>query len=347
MADKRPLVLSSGDVRELGSDDLLVAHAGSTSIRVDSSDDNAVLLLDKGASGKTTAINSYKSNSIRWQINLGDATAESGSNAGSDFTIGRFNDAGTLLGTAFSIIRSTGAASFGSGLTTSGGIVSGLGITASSGNITASSGSVAASGNLSAQSGVTVISEQGLSNSGENVSGSVSFRNIISTAPSGAVNILSSQHVPGTVVLWQFQVHSSSAAYSFKHTGRAEAPVAWDVVSDQRMKRDIQPVTNVLERLRSFKLYTFEKVDEPVSLAGPALPTRHLGVLAQEMQVHNPELVTSAFSVEMPDRLAVNYDPIGPLAGAGVVVLLERIEALEARLAQLEAQCTGQSPTEA
>lgn len=340
MADKQPLVISSGEVRELGADDLLVNHGGTVAARLDSTNGSAVLRLDKGGSGNTNAIVSYTNNSARWQLDFGDTTSESGSNAGSNFNLVRYNDAGTSLGSVLSIVRSTGAAAFGSGLTTSGGIVSGLGITASG-------GSVAASGNLSAQSGVTVISEQGLSNSGENVSGSVSFRNIISTAPSGAVNILSSQHVPGTVVLWQFQVHSSSAAYSFKHTGRAEAPVAWDVVSDQRMKRNIQPVTNVLERLRSFKLYTFEKVDEPVSLAGPALPTRHLGVLAQEVQVHNPELVTSAFSVEMPDRLAVNYDPIGPLAGAGVVVLLERIEALEARLAQLEAQCTGQSPTEA
>ena len=47
----------------------------------------------------------------RWVI-LKDSTAESGSNAGSNFNIRRFNDAGVSLGNAFSLTRSSGLATF-------------------------------------------------------------------------------------------------------------------------------------------------------------------------------------------------------------------------------------------
>ena len=47
----------------------------------------------------------------RWTLRA-NATAESGSNAGSDFEIVRFNDAGTSLGNALSINRATGVADF-------------------------------------------------------------------------------------------------------------------------------------------------------------------------------------------------------------------------------------------
>jgi hypothetical protein len=47
----------------------------------------------------------------RWEMVLGDATAESGSNVGSDFRINRFNDAGTQIDTSLLITRSSGVTS--------------------------------------------------------------------------------------------------------------------------------------------------------------------------------------------------------------------------------------------
>lgn len=54
----------------------------------------------------------------RWRIESNNV-AESGSNAGSNFVIERYNDAGALLGAALSIVRSSGAATFGGDLTLS------------------------------------------------------------------------------------------------------------------------------------------------------------------------------------------------------------------------------------
>jgi hypothetical protein len=45
----------------------------------------------------------------RWQILIGNATAESGGNAGSDLGIIRFTDTGAYLGDAINVNRATGA----------------------------------------------------------------------------------------------------------------------------------------------------------------------------------------------------------------------------------------------
>lgn len=55
----------------------------------------------------------------RWLL-AGDTTAEGGSNAGTDFVLRRYSDAGSLLGTAITVTRSTGAVSLEAGLTIGG-----------------------------------------------------------------------------------------------------------------------------------------------------------------------------------------------------------------------------------
>ena len=47
----------------------------------------------------------------RWKINV-DATAEAGANAGSDLNLSAYNDAGSLLGTIMTVVRSTRIATF-------------------------------------------------------------------------------------------------------------------------------------------------------------------------------------------------------------------------------------------
>ena len=56
----------------------------------------------------------------RWVLSLGDSGAESGSNSGSNFSVARFNDAGTFIDYPFTISRATGDATFSSNLTIGG-----------------------------------------------------------------------------------------------------------------------------------------------------------------------------------------------------------------------------------
>jgi hypothetical protein len=63
---------------------------------------------------------------MRWQVQLGNPTAEGGSNAGADFVINRYNDAGAVLDACLTITRSNAQATF------SGNVVSNLSVICSS-----------------------------------------------------------------------------------------------------------------------------------------------------------------------------------------------------------------------
>lgn len=68
----------------------------------------AQINLRKPASGQQVQLCGYTGANARWTIALGDITAESSNDAGSDFQIYRYNDAGTFLGAPLTINRSTG-----------------------------------------------------------------------------------------------------------------------------------------------------------------------------------------------------------------------------------------------
>lgn len=61
--------------------------------------------------GQYSLVNHNRGGLPRWAVGA-ENTAESGSNAGSNFSIARYSDAGAFLGTALSIARSTGNATF-------------------------------------------------------------------------------------------------------------------------------------------------------------------------------------------------------------------------------------------
>jgi len=65
-----------------------------------------------GAAGTPKQLDARTGTSRRWITNMGDGTAEAGANAGSNYTIIRYDDTGASLGTAFSLNRATGQAGF-------------------------------------------------------------------------------------------------------------------------------------------------------------------------------------------------------------------------------------------
>jgi hypothetical protein len=67
-----------------------------------------IITMAKSGSGQANDIYGYSGGNNRWIMSIGDIAAESGGNAGSDFAIQRFNDAGALIDIAFKIVRSTG-----------------------------------------------------------------------------------------------------------------------------------------------------------------------------------------------------------------------------------------------
>jgi hypothetical protein len=70
---------------------------------------NPALVLVKDVSGSDAFIVGQLGPNNRWLMQMANATAEGGGNSGSDFVIHRYTDAGTYIGPAFSMQRSSGA----------------------------------------------------------------------------------------------------------------------------------------------------------------------------------------------------------------------------------------------
>jgi microcystin-dependent protein len=98
---------------DLDTLDALFAGTGTgTAVLRDSSNrGEAIGFAIKRAAGNTRSIDILTDTEKRWTVGA-DATAEGGSNAGSDFEIDRYDDDGVYLGTAIAIARDDGVATF-------------------------------------------------------------------------------------------------------------------------------------------------------------------------------------------------------------------------------------------
>ena len=104
---------NAGNLAKLGTDNLLLVPAVHTlPITIQPASGAASLTLNKSAAGVMDAIYGSTNGKTRWEMDLGDNAAEGGSNAGSNFALNAYNDAGTLLGSVMTSARATQVASF-------------------------------------------------------------------------------------------------------------------------------------------------------------------------------------------------------------------------------------------
>ena len=68
----------------------------------------ADLRLNKPASGQSNRVIGYTNGSPRWIMNFGNTNGETGSNAGSDFSLDRWSDAGSYIDTPLVFTRANG-----------------------------------------------------------------------------------------------------------------------------------------------------------------------------------------------------------------------------------------------
>lgn len=73
---------------------------------------SAALRLNKAGTGNISAIQGYNNGVLRWNMALGDTTAESGGGVGSNFIIQNCGDAGNVIATPLTINRSTQVTTF-------------------------------------------------------------------------------------------------------------------------------------------------------------------------------------------------------------------------------------------
>jgi hypothetical protein len=74
-------------------------------------DNNPTVYINTATGGQTTAVGMATNGNYRWKIYKNNE-AEAGANAGSNFVISNYSDAGTYIGDALKINRATGVCSF-------------------------------------------------------------------------------------------------------------------------------------------------------------------------------------------------------------------------------------------
>jgi len=106
------------------------------------------------------------------------------------------------------------------------------------------------------------------------------------------------------------------------------------VTSDARLKKDISPVPNSLEKIDGLTAYYYHKLQDAPE------DKFKVGVLAQEVMAVLPELTFSFANDDDPgvEYYSVHYDKLSALAIQGVKDLHAKVKTLEQRIAELEAK---------
>lgn len=234
------------------------------------------ITLNKGASGFNNYLVGQTNGLNRWVVNLGGGTTESGSNAGSDFTLSRNNDAGVFIDNPLSIVRSTGTVSVAGTINVGAAVNAGTSSTASS--------FIAINGmNFGANPGAAaLIASTYVGTANRTI-------NIFDGSVIGGTAVIAANHIPGTNASFQFTI--LGALFQMLNSGTGASSGGWIATSDQRVKENMLPIGDALSKLRTLTGYTYDKTDMR-GLDGVA--PRKAGYIAQDVQIVLPEAITVA-----------------------------------------------------
>ncbi len=306
---------------------------------------SAILSLRKSGSTQQNTIEGRTAASSRWQLRLGDASAESGSNAGSDFKIDRFDDSGTFTDSPMAIFRSNGNVTFANDVTARN-VTTTQNITSAS-VITTLQDFKASSANLvlspTGTSGAVYVRPRGGSGTGETVFGQAeTTSNVPIVGVSGTSNPASpytftlrgSGNFGGGLYLndpgggASFGIYLSSGnlivgrgavngggltAHMQVQSGGIVSAVDFVATSDERLKTEIEPLKNATERLRQMPARIYRKKGRPEA-----------GFIAQEV-----ERVLATAVGSQDGFLTVSHGQIAALIAAAVMEVEARVTALE------------------
>jgi len=265
---------------------------------------SGVLMLDATTgSSSVNQVSSTRAGVTRWNMVLGAGGTETGGNAGFNFSLDRFSDTGTYLGSPISIARADGVVTVANTLYANSAFYVG-GSAASFGMFT--------SGNIRYIRWATNPADLFYDYSNGDFTWSVSG-----------------------VWRWAIKFSNSSMALNYADAAKTVAG-PWIAISDARIKENIQDYTVGLEQIRQLRprWFTFK--------AGTGRDTnrRHISLIADEAEGPMPEMVSrqavvkgtpgDAGDIEAPDMRVLNITPMLYALVNAVKELATRIEALEA-----------------
>lgn len=137
-------------------------------------------------------------------------------------------------------------------------------------------------------------------------------------------------NAPSSVTTWRFGALAGNGPYYIVNSGNIGVQLnnnatAWSTSSDERLKENLQTISNGLDKVSSLRACTGKYItDEP--------GTSRSFLIAQDVQAVLPEAVDA----EDPNNLALRYTEVIPLLVAALKESKERIETLEAKVSALE-----------
>lgn len=265
---------------------------------VNNGNGDARLVLNKVGT-QNCVITASKSGLKRWEIVMANAVAEGGANAGSDFGIDRYNDAGALLANAMSVRRSDGR--------------------------------VDIPGVIAGGSSVAAAAVAGFQITGAFADGSNYASQVTSTNPNWETVAYQGYHVPGVWAGQRWVVGTTSpAVFEMRNNGTGYSVGGWVATSDGRFKINRQPLGDVLAWIDEVEPCEYDRTDV-TNLDGA--PVHRVGFIADHFESHAPALVLRDKSTDdNPDPIrSLDYD------GAGAY-LWRAVQQLKAQLAECRAE---------
>lgn len=286
----------------------------------------AFLAINKTAGGLANTIQGQTATVRRWDLVLGDGTAESGAATGSDLRVHRYNNAGTLIDVPLWIRRSDGVSTF-------------TGSPADQAPIVVINKTSGAGGQSSSIQGQTLTSTRwhlALGDGGAEAGGNAGsdFR-LHRHADDGSF-----------IEAALYIVRSTGDMYVYHDAGKPTGAL-WLVTSDARSKTELGDYTQGLTAIKALRPVRFKyngknltSFDPATAGAGPATSmtpdstTEYVGLIAQEAEVPMPEIVQKKKAwldgVPLEDYRILDGNALIYALINAVKELSARVEALEA-----------------
>jgi hypothetical protein len=326
---------------------------------------SAAFLLSKAAGANINQLQGRVGGTIRWGTQLGNATGETGSNVGSDFSIDRYNDAGTYIDSPIFIGRSTGIVNIGSASTVYNWPL----------QLNSSSGGHARI--LYNDSGVRLWSAGAINNGHFYISDESGGVVVADFVYGGGVNFSGNGTISGQFVMNSYvTVQYLGIRYSYPGAGTANAiafqwngslivgvvdnAVAYALAnaSDARLKSDVVPSRfDCLAAVEQLPLSEYRWMDHPepgTVRHNPDAPLVPVGFVAQQLHAQFPWLVVKGDEHEMlrdqtaladrhrsdPGNVIWNVDQNNTLAlvTGAVQQLSTQVKTLQTALAQVHGE---------
>src|SRR5215204_695946 len=280
----------------------------------------AILAINKTAGGVAATLQGQTGQSRRWDLVLGDSTAESGTSGGSDFRLHRYNNAGSLIDVPLHIRRDNGVVTFTGSPPDQGPIVV----------VNKTSGAGTQSSSIQGQTGGSTRWHLALGDGQAEVGGN-----------SGSNFRLHRHNDSGVFIDVAMYIERSTLLFAIGGAAQKPGGGLWSDASDSRIKTvsaDYTKGLTAIQTLRPVK-YTYKgndtkRVGFPSDHAKVAADGQEfIGLIAQEAEAAMPEMVTQTTAyvdgTQVTDLRVMDTAPL-------IYALINAVKELSARVAALE-----------